>query len=97
MFDTIVAKLKEDGRGCVGIDIRKEIYTFHFYDGNEVKINFIGGMSFWKTHYIVVVNGVEVIHEGSYFRKKRLYKLVQQLLKETIHKTLFKEKVSKNH
>lgn len=93
MFDTIVAKLKEDGCGSVEIDIRKDIYTFHFYDGNEIKINFIKGMSFWKTHYYCVnVNGVEVIHEANYFRKKRLYKLVQQLLTETIHKTLFNRK-----
>lgn len=91
MFDIIVAKLTDDVVVDATLNVLYNNYTFRFKDDNKIRIEFDG----WSRYTILVNDGV-VIHEANYFRKRRLYKLIQKLSKDDLEKELFPKKVSKN-
>lgn len=90
MFNTIITKLTHSEVVDTALNVLYNNYTFRFKDGNRIRIEFDG----WSRYTILVNDGV-VIHEANYFRKRRLYKLIQKLLKDELQKELFCEKDEK--
>lgn len=90
MFDTIITKLTHSEVVDTALNVLYNNYTFRFKDDNKIRIEFDG----WS-RYTILVNGAVVIHEANYFRKRRLYKLIQKLLKDELQKELFCEKDEK--